>query len=173
MIEKLAIFSEDGKIIGSKTRTETHAEPLMFWHGVTQIWVFNKNNQMLCSKRSSYVEGNPDKWQTYVGSHVKAGDSFEETAIKEVEEEIGLKVDMERLIYISESQYEPAKHISKAYLLIFDSDKDKIVFNDGEISEIKWLDLDTYNSLVSKNPDEWCSTLNQKKQDLIAGILSN
>jgi isopentenyldiphosphate isomerase len=167
MNEDLTIFSEDGNIIGSKNRGEVHTEPLQYWHGVTQIWVFNKEHQLLCSKRSATVEGNPNKWQTYVGGHVKAGDSFEETAIKEINEEIGIDLNKDRLIFIDESKYEPAKHISKAYLVIFNLDTDKIIFNDGEISEIKWISIEEYNFLWQKNPDEWCNTLNQKKQDLI------
>lgn len=171
--EILAIYSEEGELTGSKTRREVHTEPLLYWHGVTQIWIFNKNQEMLCSKRSDTVEGNPSKWQTYVGGHVKAGNTFEDTAIQEVDEEIGLKVDKERLVFIDDSRYEPAKHISKTYLVLFDPAKDIISFNDGEVSEIKWINLDSYSEAVSRNPQEWCNTLSDKKREKIVNIINN
>jgi isopentenyldiphosphate isomerase len=167
MNENLTIFSEDGNVLGSKTRIEIHTKPLQYWHGVTQIWVFNKDKKLLCSKRSSTVEGNPNKWQTYVGGHLKYGDSYEETAIKEVNEEIGLTITNERLILVGEYKNEQSKHISRAYLLIFNSSIDNITFNDGEISEIKWLSLDEYNLSIRQSPDEWCNTLNQITQELL------
>ena len=171
MTENLVIFSEDGNIIGSKTRQDVHMDPLRYWHGVTQIWVFNKDKQLLCTKRSSIVESNPDKWQTYVGGHVQNGDDFEGSAVKEINEEIGLVINRERLILIGESKYIPAKHISKAYLVIFNSDTDNIVLNDGEISEVRWMSLGEYDLLFEQNPNNWCNTLNKKNQEKIMNLL--
>src|SRR3989339_1339233 len=88
--EQLECFDENENIIKPQTRRRVHTKPPRVWHGVTIIWIFTKKHQILCSKRSNLVEGNPGKWQTYFGGHVKSGVSFLQTAQIELKEEIGL-----------------------------------------------------------------------------------
>ncbi len=42
------------------------------WHGIASVWLFNSKGEILCSKRSDVLSGNPGKWQTCFGGHVKA-----------------------------------------------------------------------------------------------------
>jgi isopentenyldiphosphate isomerase len=67
--ELLKCFDENGNMIAPKMRKEAHAKPYRIWHGVTAIWLINSKGQILCTRRSRKNEGNPGKWQTYVGGH--------------------------------------------------------------------------------------------------------
>ncbi|HET8574814.1 MAG TPA: NUDIX domain-containing protein [Candidatus Paceibacterota bacterium] len=169
--ELLAVFNEKKEAVDPLSRSVVHREPLKHWHGVVQIWIIDSGCRLLCSKRSLSNEGNPGKWQTYFGGHVRAGDSFEETAMRETEEEIGITIPKEKLHFLFESKYEPGKHFSEAFVYIFDPKKDVLKFNDGEVSETKWLTFSAYRALEVKNPSEWCNPCNENVQKKIEELI--
>lgn len=157
--EVLACFNEDGDQIKPCTRKEVHRQPLNFWHAVTNIWVINSQGEILCTKRSNKNEGNPNKWQTYVGGHVKYNDSFEETATRELDEELGLAPNDGRLVFLKREKQEPWKHITIMYALFWDGKANNMDMKDGEIDDAKWMSFDEYNSEKDSHPDQWCNNI--------------
>ena len=79
--ELLECFDEKGNIVAPQIRSIVHTEPLQYWHGVANIWIMDRAGNLLCSQRSKFCRDNPEKWQTYFGGHVKAGHTFEQTAL--------------------------------------------------------------------------------------------
>ena len=79
--ELLLCFDNLGNPINPQIRSVVHTKPYRIWHGVTAIWVFNSKKEILCTKRSKMNEGNPGKWQTYVGGHVKSDQTFIDAAV--------------------------------------------------------------------------------------------
>jgi len=67
--ELLKCFDDEGNVIEPQKRKLVHTKPLSIWHSVTVIWMMNDQGQILCTKRAETNEGNPGKWQTYVGGH--------------------------------------------------------------------------------------------------------
>lgn len=157
-LELLACFDESGKPIEPKTRKEVHSQPYKIWHAVTNIWVI-KQGLNLCTKRSFKNEGNPGKWQTYVGGHVQYGHGFEETAVKELKEELGLMSDMGKPIFIGQERYEPAEHITAMYAFFWSGSSEDIHPIDGEINEAKWMNYDDYLADKETNPENWCNNI--------------
>ena len=157
--ELLECFDGNGNPIQSKPRQEVHAKPYTIWHGVTVVWMFNNRREILCSKRSNYVEGNPGKWQTYFGGHVKAGDNFLETAMAELKEEIGLKLLPENFVLVDSGKREDVMHVYKMYAILFKNDLSKLNFIDGEVAEVKWLSFKDYKKEKNKKPDDWCNSI--------------
>ena len=51
-------------------------------------------------QRSSMVEKNPLKWDVTSAGHIQAGQTSKEAAVREVLEEVGLKIKEEDLKYI-------------------------------------------------------------------------
>ncbi|MGC9968416.1 MAG: NUDIX domain-containing protein [Minisyncoccia bacterium] len=162
--ELLQCFDEQGRAIEPRRRGEVHTEPLQYWHGVVNIWVAGIDGKILCSRRSSWVSGNPGKWQSYFGGHVRAGDSFRETAIRELQEEIGLSVHPDMLYLVDKGQYLPSKHFYESYLYVFSGNLDAIKFNDGEIDQVKWLGMEEYQRDRENNPTQWCNGLSPENQ---------
>lgn len=159
--ELLACFDESGKSIKPKSRKEIHSQPYKIWHAVTNIWVV-KQGLILCTKRSDKNEGNPGKWQTYVGGHVQHGYSFEETAVRELKEELGLTPDLGRLIFIGQENYELAKHITAMYAFFWNGSPEDINPIDGEIDKAKWMSYDDYVSNKNSHPENWCNGIKQE-----------
>jgi isopentenyldiphosphate isomerase len=162
--ELLECFDEQGNVAAPHTRQEVHTDPLQFWQGVANIWLVNKKSEIACSKRSESLSGNPGKWQTYFGGHVKAGESFRQTAVTELDEEVGLQVKDSDLILIDKGRHEPAKHFYESYTCLFNGDIADLKFNDGEIVEARWLGMETYLEEKQLHPENWCNGCNFENQ---------
>ncbi|KKQ52432.1 MAG: Mutator mutT protein [Parcubacteria group bacterium GW2011_GWD2_38_11] len=161
-MELLSCFDETGNHIEPHTRKEVHEQPLKFWHAVTNIWVINSKSEILCTHRSSINEGNPNKWQTYVGGHVKHEDSFKETAVRELDEELGLTPDDGKLISIKEEKGEHWKHITAMFAFFWDGKAEDTNAKDGEIDGAKWMSFEDYMNDFNTNPEQWCNNINHE-----------
>lgn len=171
--ESLACFDEEGNVIESHTRKEVHQEPLKYWHAVVNVWLIDKIGRMVCSLRSKTLSGNPDKWQTYFGGHVKASNTFKEAAVIELKEEIGLEIDPDKLFLIKTGKWGPSKHFFESYTYPFDDSLDVLKFNDGEIVKADWFSFDEYNLDRQSNPDKWCNGCSPENQQLLKEWLNN
>jgi len=171
--ELLSCFDDDGNPISPKTRKKLHTEPYNTWHAVVNVWVLNKDELVLCSKRSDTVSGNPGKWQTYFGGHVKAGHSFSDTIIAELNEEIGLSVELEKLHLIDKGKDQSVKHFYESYAYLFSGKLENLKFNDGEVSEVKWMTIEDYWNDKQNHPEKWCNNLNPENQVKVRKYLNS
>jgi len=169
--ELLKIFNDNGDVVKPELRVLVHNKPYVFWHGVCNIWLVNKQGDILCSKRSSLVAGNPDKWQTYFGGHVKAGNTFIQTALLELEEEIGLKLKSTVLQIFEEDKSREYMHIFTNFVHLFSEDMKLLKFSDGEVSSVKWFSFKQYQSEIKQNPDSWCNKVKLEQYQKIIEML--
>lgn len=170
--ELLACFDEQGKPTEPHTRQEAHQEPMKYWHAVVNVWLIDKKGRMVCSLRSKKLSGNPNKWQTYFGGHLKADSNYKEAAVMELEEEVGLKIDPAKLFFIKPGKWEPTKHFFESYAYPFDASIETLKFNDGEIVEAAWFSFHEYNLDKQSNPDKWCNPCSLENQQKIKDWLN-
>ena len=86
--ELLTVVDHEDNPIGAETKDVIWREGL--WHRVARVLVFNELGELLVQQRGNKPLF-PYRWAESVGGHVGAGDSYEETALREAEEEIGVK----------------------------------------------------------------------------------
>lgn len=109
-----------------------------------------KDNKILLGKRHDDPEkadsllGGAGKW-TMPGGKLHFGESFEDGAVREVEEETGIKIKNPRLICINNDAIESA-HFVTAGLLSEDFTGNPKVMEPDEITEWKWFDLNNLPS---------------------------
>lgn len=155
--ELLLCFNDQGDTIAPQPRGVVHGKPYKIWHAIVNIWILNNKAEILCTLRALRVSGNPGKWQTYVGGHVKAGSDFLKTARRELIEEIGLKVDKNDLKFVERGRREDNMHVYESYVILFDGNVAELNFPDGEISEAQWFSFQKYQNLKTENPYSWCN----------------
>ncbi len=160
--ELLACFDETGNEIEPHTRAEVHQKPYRFWHAVTNVWVINPDGKILCSKRSTDNEGNPNKWQTYVGGHVAKGENFKQNVVREINEELGLNLSDGRLVCLQKERSENYKHITVMFAFYLNQALTQFNFKDGEVGATQWLNFDEYLADKNTNPDNWCNLMTEK-----------
>lgn len=157
--ELLKCFDENGNVMAPKTRKELHIKPYSTWHGITAVWLVNSNGQILCTRRSEKNEGNPGKWQTYLGGHVKADHDFLESAQVELLEEVGLQLPQAEFKLVTSGKRADFMHVYKMYTVLFQGALSSLNFIDSEIAEAKWSTFDQYQKDRTNNPDNWCNNM--------------
>lgn len=165
--EMLVCFNQEGNESEPRKRSELHTKPYTIWHGVSDIWIVNAEGKILCSKQSEAVSGNPGKWQTFFGGHVKVGVDFLGTAMRELEEEIGIDARLENLLLVESGKAEEYKHIYHKYVYLFDSKKDVWNFSDGEIIDAQWFLFKDYWQDRTLHPEKWCNGVNETQYHTI------
>lgn len=144
------------QIIGQITRAEAH-DGSHKKHRAVIILVFNSSGEILLHKRSMTKDMYPGTWTTSCSGHVDAGDSYLESAVRELEEELNIKVNPSDLKFISKDLLvSPQETEFITTFKYVTNQKPEIL--ESEISEAKYFDLsdsqdlEIYNSL-EKAPD--------------------
>lgn len=154
--EILEIVDENNNPIGAfESRFKVHRSDPIPWHRVTSIWIVNKDGKILCQKQSPNKTESKnvlDKWFPFFGGHVTKGTAFLDNAKKELEEEAGLKVADKDLKYIeTRKSHSQHKHFIITYVLFWNGKLEDIKFNDGEISEVKWMGFDEIKKMIESD----------------------
>lgn len=171
-IELLKCFDEYGNIIEPQTREMVHKKPYSIWHAVTAVWLINDKGEILCTHRSEKNEGNPGKWQTYVGGHVKSHQQEIEAAQSEIAEEIGLSIPFEKLTYIDCIKREDVKHIQYMFALFFNKSINTLKFQDGEITDANWISFEEYKKSKDTTSNLWCNNITKEQYENVIKILA-
>ncbi|MFA6052785.1 MAG: NUDIX domain-containing protein [Methylobacter sp.] len=86
--ELLSVVDENDCIINTCPRHIIHATGLR--HRAVHILVFNDLGQLFLQKRSMKKDLNGGLWDTSAAGHVDAGEDYDISAVREVEEELGI-----------------------------------------------------------------------------------
>jgi len=95
----LNIVNESDEIIGEETRENIHQNGLL--HREIHVYFITPQKEIIFQHRAKDKDTYPDLLDAAVGGHVEIGDSYEQTAIKETEEETGVKIKPSDLIYVN------------------------------------------------------------------------
>ncbi|NBV87768.1 MAG: NUDIX domain-containing protein, partial [Verrucomicrobia bacterium] len=76
------------EVTGQASRFEVHQQKLP--HRAVHIFVFNANGALFLQKRSQWKDICPLKWDSSAAGHVNAGEGYDETAQRELQEELGI-----------------------------------------------------------------------------------
>lgn len=146
--ELLAIVEECDKPIGKATRKEIHWKGLL--HREVVVYIINSKKQLLLHKRADV-----HLWDHSSAGHFPFKDSYEQGALREVEEELGLKIKKQELLELAKERIERTSHgqVNNRFVKIFLIKKD-IPLNDfkidkEEVEEIKYFYIKELKKLLS------------------------
>lgn len=91
--ELLPVVDENDRVIDTLPRHHVHAQALR--HRAVHILVFNDQGRLFLQKRSLLKDLNAGLWDTSAAGHVDAGEDYDRCALREIEEELGIKADDE------------------------------------------------------------------------------
>jgi isopentenyldiphosphate isomerase len=97
-IELLEVINDKDEVIGLESRNKIHQEGLL--HREIHIWFMTPDGMMIFQHRAKDKDTYPDMLDATVGGHVDPGMSYESTALKEMEEETGIKADLNDLHFL-------------------------------------------------------------------------
>ena len=164
MSENIYVLNENGSICGLKDRVYVHDNGIL--HLAVQCWVMNEKGEVLIQRRAATKDKSAGKWDVSFGGHC-AGvenekDILIENVIKEGKEELGLSLSPEDIIKLGEVRYTSQENKNREILGIFLIHVDneyRFIFEDGEVSEVKWIaPKQLYDSII-QNPKEYANRL--------------
>ena len=92
MDELVDILNEDGSPTGLREmKSVAHRNGL--FHPTIHVWLYTRNGQLLIQKRGKNKKSFPLLWDVSVAGHIGAGEDIVASALREVEEEIGLVLE--------------------------------------------------------------------------------
>lgn len=120
-------------------------------HRGSHIIIRNSKGQFLLQRRSKDKFWDPDKYNFAVSGTVE-NEPYEECIIREIEEEIGIKIPVKELFKLKLF----APH-DKGFHMIFEgfTDQEEFDFEKKEIQYMKWVDEDFLRKDVVENPDKY------------------
>ena len=96
----LEIVDENGKVTGKEKRSIIHKKGLL--HMESHVWFYTRKGEIIFQLRSKDKDIFPDLLAATVGGHVEIGMDYLKTALKETEEETGVKIAQSDLTFIAE-----------------------------------------------------------------------
>ncbi len=97
--ELIDILDSTGNPTG-KVKLKSKAHQLGLYHASVHIWFFTDDGKILFQKRAKKKDSFPDLWDISVAGHIAAGESPQNSAIREIKEEIGISVLRHELEFI-------------------------------------------------------------------------
>jgi 16S rRNA (adenine1518-N6/adenine1519-N6)-dimethyltransferase len=93
--ERFPVVDSNDRIRGDASRTEVHGNNLR--HRAVHILIFDRAGDVYLQQRSRWKDRLPLKWDSSAAGHVTAGEYYDETAQRELKEELGIDVPLERI----------------------------------------------------------------------------
>src|SRR5213078_1337255 len=85
------VVNERDEVVGSKPRSEVHRHGLK--HRAVHVLVFNSRGEIFLQKRSMHKDTFPGVWDSSSSGHLDSGEDYDTCALREVAEELGVKLD--------------------------------------------------------------------------------
>jgi len=147
-MELLDILDENGSKIGTESRKIIHSKGHI--HPTIHVWIYNSKGELLLQKRSKDKPTFPGLWDLSAGGHVSAGQTYEEAVLREIWEELGLKISLDDLEFFKNKRFEGSipeedwydNEFNNIYFLKYDGDIKDLKFIDGEVEDVKFFQLD-------------------------------
>ncbi len=99
--ELFPVVDENDEVLDAKPRAEVHGDNLR--HRAVHLFIFNRAGELLLQKRSRHKDRNPGVWDSSAAGHVEAGEEYDDTAVRELREELGVETKLERVAKIPAS----------------------------------------------------------------------
>lgn len=190
-LELLDIRREDGSLTGlTRERTLAHEDGTI--HGTSHVWIIRRqagesdvpcseeesagggralyngcnSYEILLQRRSQNKDSFPGCYDISSAGHIPAGSDFLDSALRELEEELGIQASEQDLQYIGLHQallntsfygrpwnnYE----ISAVYLYEKPVDIQDLTLQETEIASVRWMDLDACMEVVKAGDPDYC-----------------
>ena len=168
-MELFDIVDESGEPTGKiRERSLVHAYGDL--HRTAHIWIVNKTDngkyKVLLQKRSKDKDSYPGNYDISSAGHIKAGYSYDESAIRELQEELGIEAKVTELKRVGLSRIKCKSvfygkdfidnEVSMVYIYDKMVDESKLVLQASEVESVKWIDYEECLSELKNGKKGYC-----------------
>ncbi|MFK7912029.1 MAG: 16S rRNA (adenine(1518)-N(6)/adenine(1519)-N(6))-dimethyltransferase RsmA [Akkermansiaceae bacterium] len=146
------VVNENDEVLRQATRDEVHREGLL--HRAVHIFVFNKNKELFLQKRSRLKDKHPGVWDSSAAGHINAGQDYQEAAVRELDEELGVKdAELQEIAKIKPSENTGWEHI-RLYIARHDG---AVRYPCSEVESGDWFPMDEVRAWIAARPQDFAS----------------
>lgn len=145
---KIVVVDENDVVLGAEYMRDAIKQGMI--RRASQVYVFNESGQLLVQQRSAFVL-KPLLLDHSAAGHVDAGETYEETAYRELKEELGIDGMPLELVVASFR----TKDFFRAVYKMVVPDTIKISFDPEELAAIKWFDIAELEQLMAREPEKF------------------
>ena len=167
-MEILDICDEQGRPTGMTVdRAAAHRDGVL--HRTAHVWIVRERGgktQILLQKRSMDKESFPGLYDTSSAGHIPAGVDFLPSALRELEEELGIRAEPGQLHEAGffRIRYEKMFHgslfrdneFTRVYVYREPVDETALRLQASEVDEVRWFDLDTVRREITHSRERFC-----------------
>ena len=146
-MEMIDLYDADRVRLGKLAEKEAKMKKGEF-RMVVHICVINSKGQLLIQQRSSTKKNFPNVWDLTLGGNVQAGENARMAAQRELEEELGLKVDFSEIRPLYTFNFKEG--FDDMFVIEKDVKASDIKFVDGEVQAVKWATREEILSLIEQ-----------------------
>ncbi|MFT7144126.1 MAG: isopentenyldiphosphate isomerase [Alphaproteobacteria bacterium] len=140
----LDVVNEHDEVIGQAARSEIKDEGWMC--RIIQVFVINDEGKVLTQWRSYRKSSGPRLFDSSVGGHVDAGESYDEAAHREMQEELGIQGELLKIGKVYDDE------VSKHGTLYTIKHNGPFSNWETEADKLEWFDLEELELLTRRLP---------------------
>ncbi|MGE3316276.1 MAG: NUDIX domain-containing protein [Planctomycetaceae bacterium] len=141
------VVDPNDNVIDQAPRSFVHAKKLL--HRAVSIFVFNSRGELLLQKRSASKDEYPGCYTSSASGHVSAGETYDETAPRELAEELGISAPLEYL-----TKFPAGSETANEHTALYRTTTDLAPQPDpGEIESVLYVGLSDLRRQVETEPD--------------------
>ena len=144
-MEKWNLYTID-RVITNRVITRGDDIPKNLYHLVVHVCIFNTKNQMLIQQRQTFKKGWPNMWDVTVGGSAMIGENSRQAAMREVAEELGLKIDLKNTPPVITKYF--SEGFDDIYILEKEIDISKLTLQYEEVQAVKWVDIEEILDMI-------------------------
>lgn len=147
--ELLDIVDNNDNVIGKDTKENKFANELITRN--VAIFIIDEAGKLIIAKRAAHKKSFPGRFDLAACGNVKAGESYQEAAARELIEELGIDCDVKMLEKTYNEFPENGKSL-KYYTGIFLGKYSHDIMLNDELESFKKLSINEVQNLIDKNP---------------------
>lgn len=145
------VVDENDQVLRTASRHDVHKQGLR--HRAVHIFVFNRRGELFLQRRSRWKDVHPLRWDSSAAGHVNAGQAYDETASRELTEELGISAPVHEIGKVA-----ACPGTGWEFVRIYRVEHGgPFSLPPAEIETGGWFTLDQIENWIAKRPDDFAT----------------
>jgi len=150
--EAVDIVDAQDRILGRTTLDDCYSKGLL--HRAVSIYAWDNKGQVLLQRRSLHDDWFPGYWTSSCTGHVRAGEDWREASRRELQEELGIKIDDLSLLFdyvVPPIRYGELIEYEMMYVVETNIRESKITIDPVEVEEVRSFSSREFRNFFETN----------------------